>query len=180
MLAILVALVVPTWLLGGFEQEPKKKLPLVNVGTTVEYGQLKVRPLGVTLLQEHPVYEFSTKKGKSYLTAQFWVENRTKEPVYGFGDLILLGSPVFPKGTEPAESFLVRDEPDVGSLLPHLPEKVMVIWEIPDAQANRIGTDLTLTLQRNTYWESFFQEEKQWSAPKPWLRLKAPVQRKNG
>lgn len=176
-LAFVAAVIVPTWLFGGFEQQPKEPLPKVEAGKTVAYGELSIKVIGAKLVDKHPTSSFDDKKGMTYLVLQATLENRSKDTVFTFDELFLLGKPVFPKKREPDDAGMVRDNSSAGSLIPGVPETMQLIWAIPDEQAAKVGNNLTITLQRRVWMESFFEERYKWMSPRPWLTVDVPVVR---
>lgn len=176
-LAFLAALLVPTWTFGGFEQQRKPGLPKIQVGTTVEYGEFRIKPIGARLLDHHPTSEFDDEKNTAFLVLQVTVENMTKGPAYSFDRLLLLQQPVFTKGTPPDRVGLVSDNNSVSVLQPRVPETVQAIWPIPDARAAKIGDTLNVTLQRQEFSEGYFSQRYEWRIPRPWLTIVTPVVR---
>lgn len=174
-LVFAVAVVLPTWLMGGFAQVPKKGLPEIQPSQTVSYGEFEITPLNAKLTPANPTGESNTKKNMQYLTVQVRVENRTKESAYSFERLLLVGSPVFPKLTEPNESGLVRDGSGVQVLQPGVPELVQLVWEIP--RSVQVPPGVKVTVQRNVYREGFFDKKMRWTDPDPWVVVALPVTR---
>lgn len=178
-LAFAAAVVLPTWLFGGFQQQPKEELPRIQAGETVAYGEFEIEPIGAKLVDEHPMGEFKTKEGNAYLVVQVTVENLTKDTAYTFDELLLLRQPVFTERTPPNDSGLVRDGSASSVLHPRVPETLQLVWEIPEEQASKIDDSLDMTLQRRVYEESFFEERMKWMAPRPWLTVAMPVVRED-
>lgn len=174
-LVFVVAVVLPTWLMGGFSQVPKKGLPEIQPSQTVSYGEYEITPLNAKLTPANPTGESDTKKNMQYLTVQVRVENRTKESAYSFEDLVQVGPPVFPKLTAAEQSGLVRDGSGVQVLQPGVPELVQLIWEIP--RSVQVPPGVKVTIQRNSYNEGFFDKKMRWSAPEPWVVVALPVTR---
>ncbi|MQA77300.1 MAG: hypothetical protein GEV10_02275 [Streptosporangiales bacterium] len=174
-LVFAVAVVLPTWLMGGFGQVPKKGLPEIQPSQTISYGEYRISPLNAKLTPANPTGEYNTKKNMQYLTVQVRVENRTKESAYGFEDLVLVGSPIFAKLSPPEQSGLVRDGSGVQVLQSGVPEIVQLIWEIPRTTA--VPPGVKVTIQRNSYNEGFFDKKMRWSAPDPWVVVTLPVTR---
>lgn len=175
-LVFVIAVVLPTLLMGGFDQVPKKGLPEIQPSQTISYGEYEITPMNAKLTPKSPAgNDLDEDEKMQYLTVQVRVENRTKESGYAFEELVLIGSPLFPKPTEATEAGLVRDGSGVQVLQPGVPELVQLVWEIP--RKTEVPPGVKLTIQRNSYSEGFFDKKMRWSAPKPWVVVALPVTR---
>lgn len=158
------AVLVPTWLLGGFRQTDDVRR--IQPNQTVSYEEVSVTPIAAAV---------ATEKGKTYVGVQVHAENNLKKTMYDFNQLVVLGSPVFPKPTVTDQFSHVGGKTTDKKLEPGLPRKMNLIWEVP--KGTEVPDELRVTLRKRSYVEDFFAERHKWAAPEPWVEVVLPVKR---
>lgn len=163
-LVFAAAVLVPTWLLGGFEQD--ESLPQIRVNQTVSYDEVSMTPIKAVT---------ATSKGKTYIGVQVLAVNKLDETIYDFNQLVVLESPIFPKPTV-TKTFSYAGGRDTDNTLdPGLPRKMNLIWQVPNG--TEVPDQLRVTLRKRSYVENFFAERHKWAEPEPWCQVVLPVGR---
>lgn len=158
------AVLVPTWLLGGFRQA--EEAPRIRPKQTVSYEEVSVTPLAAAV---------ATEEGKTFVGVQVRVVNNLKETIYDVNQLVVLGPPLFPKPTVTDRFNHVGGENTDKKLEPGLPRKVNLFWEVP--KGTEVPDELRVTLRKRSYVEDFFAERHKWADPEPWVEVVLPVKR---
>lgn len=163
-LVFLAAVLVPTWLLGGFRQV--EELRQIRPGQTVSYDEVSMTPKKAVV---------ATSKGKTYVGVQVRAVNNLDETIFDFNRLVVLGEPIFAEPTVTETfSFAGGDETD-NILQPGLPRDMNLIWEVPTGV--EVPDELRVTLRKRSYVEDFFADRHKWADPEPWCQVVLPVER---
>lgn len=179
-LVLLIVIVLPAYLMGAFQQVPKKGLPVIQAGKTVAYGEFSITPTDAIITTKSPGGFEDEGKKKAYLVVHARVENRYWQPVYCDEDLVddySLIPPGKSKPAKPGKIGLVRDHSGECTLLPHLPENLQLIWDIPITAP--VPSGITMTIKKRTYQKAFWENTYQWQEPAPWLDVQLPVRQDN-
>lgn len=165
-LALAAAVLVPTWLLGGFE---RTELPEVEPKQTVSYEEVDLTVRSAKLQRDED------EPGKPWqLVVEVHVVNKLPQQLNGFTELVVLGEPVFPKLTEP-DATLSGERANARSLPSELPRDVDLTWQVPGP--GQVPEQVQLTLRKRTLQDDFAAEGRRWLEPKPWLTVTLPVER---
>lgn len=180
-LVLLIVIVVPAYFMGAFQQVPVQGLPQIQAGQTASYGEFHITPTDAIITTKNPggAGLDDDKNKKAYLVVHARIENRSRVAVYSLdlADDYQLTPPGRSKPSHPKDVGLVRDHSTSCTLLPHLPEQVQMIWEIPITAP--VPTGITLTIFKRTWRQDFFENKYQWLSPEPWLNVQLPVRQAN-
>lgn len=163
-LVFVAAVLVPTWLLGGFEQA--KALPQIRPNQTVSYEEVSMTPIKAVTAVE---------KGKTLVGVQVLAVNNLKDTIFDFNHLVVLGSPIFQKPTVTKNFSFAGGRTTDSTLEPGLPRKMNLIWTVPTGV--QVPDQLRVTFQKREYVEDFFAERHKWANPEPWCEVVLPVTR---
>lgn len=177
LLVLVVVIVVPAYFMGAFQQVPVQSLPQIQAGQTASYGEFHITPTDAIVTTKDPTGPGldDDEKKKAYLVVHARIENRSRTEVFGsqLAEDYELTPPGWKKPAHPKDVGLVRDHSSTCTLLPHLPEQVQMIWEIPITAG--VPTGITLTIFKRTWRKDFFENDYQWLSPEPWLNVQLPV-----
>lgn len=165
-LVVAAALLVPTWVLGGFRIAP---LPEAAVGERVAYEEVAVTVRGARLDE----LEYANVS-RRVLSVEVRALNRLDEDVHRFGDLFTVDEPLFTEPTVPAAG-LAHEVATGQNLQPRLPRDVILSWRVP-ARA-QVPDEIVLTLHKRTLKRDFGSQAERWLDPEPWLTVRVPVVR---
>jgi hypothetical protein len=131
--------------LGGFNDVPVEKLPLVQPGATHTGGEVDTTVTAIYLTTRAPAQSYDADDGMQYLVVEATLTNRMSSPSILGRDLVrvLLDGVIDPED-EPSTGIVdLRTGDQVPFLQPGLPIDVAWSWEIPlDAAA--AGDDLII------------------------------------
>ncbi len=142
--AVALVLVGMVALMGGFRAAPAEGPKTVRVGDAIDLGPMLVRPLRAWIDAKCPL-DYSAGEPNSCLSIEAEVTNLTNAS-RSLGNLIRLITPSPPRDTFPTIE-LVRDRGVLYFLQPHMPERVVISYQLPPPHTTPFS-HITLALWR--------------------------------
>lgn len=131
-------------LLGGFNDVPVQRLPVIEAGETFVGNEISLRIDDIHLSSTAPVTRYDAKEGKVYLVVEATAENVTTTPnIFLSRAVRVIVEGAIDGNDEPYNVVSLRDGGGVGFLQAGLPEKVAFLWEV-DANRIEAGADITV------------------------------------
>ncbi|ACQ78722.1 hypothetical protein Bcav_0459 [Beutenbergia cavernae DSM 12333] len=152
---------------GGFAPVELVDVPEVEPGTVMELGPYTARVESFFVTDQVATSALESQEGaEAWLGVRAHIENTWTEPrVVSDSSFtpLLDGEEVAPDG-RPTD-MLVRDGSTYVTLQPNLPEDVLMLWPIPDADA--IGDEVTVRMDSLVYVDSELLGAWDWLRPQP-------------
>lgn len=140
-LAIVVA-VGAVALLGGFNDVPVEKLPVIELGTAYVGNEVTTTVTGVYLSALSPVKQYAPDDGKQWLVVEATLVNTGTQPsLFSYDDIRVLLEGVIDPAEHPYSLVDLRDGGQVPFLQPGLPVHAAFTWQV-HADAVSAGDDI--------------------------------------
>jgi hypothetical protein len=122
-------------LVGGFNEVPLEKLPVIDFGDTYTGPEISATITDTYLTDSFPVKDYDASEGNVYLIVEATLENVIDQPVIFMREavVVLIDGVIDPDNDDDERYGLVdlRTGDSPGFLQPGLPIEVAYIWEIP-------------------------------------------------
>lgn len=137
---------------------PPESLPNVRPGEMIEAGRWQVAVHSAIVSSQVREDGYRAPPGMKALAVDIDILNRTAESSNVYARIFTIDPPIQGLKPEPIH-YLMRDRAILGALHPGLPERVRVIWAVPNAAPIPDKLRLTITA------ESFKQRDNLLAAP---------------
>jgi hypothetical protein len=123
---------------------PSDSLPAIAPGESVDSGRWRVAVLAASVTREKRPDGYRGPAGKKSLVVDLDLLNQTSETSNVVSRILAIDPPI--AGVEANPTFyLMRDHSILGALHPGLPERVRVVWAIPEETVPPTTLRLTVT-----------------------------------
>ncbi|WP_439499839.1 hypothetical protein [Bosea sp. (in: a-proteobacteria)] len=123
---------------------PSDSLPAITPGESVDSGRWRVAVLAASVTRDKRPDGYRGRSGTKSLVVELDLLNQTSETSNVVSRILAVDPPI--AGIEAQPTFyLMRDHSILGALHPGLPERVKVVWAIPEETVPPTTLRLTIT-----------------------------------
>jgi len=136
LIAAVIAAVALVIALGGFSDVPESKLPVVQLGDSVDGGEVRASVDRIYLSPTRPMSDLDAELGIQYLVVEATLENTTNRPNIFQYDVVRVALDGVIEPTTQTDALIeLRSGQQVSFLQSGLAAEVAYIWQIDSADA---------------------------------------------
>jgi hypothetical protein len=135
-IAAIVAAIAVVTALGGFNDVPESKLPLVQLGDSVDGEEIRASVTSIYLSPTRPMSDLDAEAGIQYLVVEATLENTTTRPNIFQYDVVRVALDGVIEPTAQTEALIeLRTGQQVSFLQSGMSTEVAYVWQVDAADA---------------------------------------------